>query len=155
MNDVKQMRCPSSTCEPGHLLLGIVRPDGTLSHISPPIEVDVSFVEKASAKGQRLPESRFRFAGPCVESSCCHWLGERCSVGDEVASAAERPDGSYKLNPCHIRPTCRWWAQNGGAACQICPLIVRSPTLTPSAQLPNQQVLQSRGVENVESTTEE
>jgi hypothetical protein len=116
--------CPSSSCAPGNLLIGIVRPDGTLAPVRPPLELDATFVARARA-GERAPEARMRFAGPCVTDRCRHWQDRRCGVADLAASAA--PDGDpAELPPCPIRATCRWWAQRGAAACRICPAIVHS-----------------------------
>ena len=64
-----------------------------------------------------------RFAGPCVTDRCQHWGGGRCGVGDLIASAAT---GDAQPPPCPIRATCRWWAQNGVAACHVCPMIVHT-----------------------------
>lgn len=123
--------CPSSSCTPGNLLLGIVRPDGTLAQVRPPLELDETFVERARA-GERAPETRMRFAGPCVTSQCRQWTGDRCGVADLVADtaaglptavAAGLPAG---LPPCAIRATCRWWAQRGADACRICPAVVHT-----------------------------
>ncbi|MEV4514396.1 hypothetical protein AB0K00_36225 [Dactylosporangium sp. NPDC049525] len=118
--------CPSSSCTPGNLLIGIVRPDGTLAGVSPPLELDTTFVERAQA-GERAPEARMRFAGPCVTSRCRQWTGDRCGVADLIADAApgagQEPAG---LPPCPIRATCRWWAQRGAAACRICPSVVHT-----------------------------
>jgi hypothetical protein len=116
--------CPSSTCTPGHLLLGIVRPDGTLAQVSPPLELDETFVRRARA-GERAPEARMRFAGPCVTSRCRQWTGARCGVADLVADAAPTGD-QERLPPCPIRATCRWWSQRGAAACRICPSVVHT-----------------------------
>ncbi|MEV7779917.1 hypothetical protein [Kitasatospora sp. NPDC088351] len=71
--------CPSSLCAPGHLLLGIVRQDGTVAALRPPPAVDAEFTARASAPGLRPPEARFRFAGPCVEAACGQWEGDRPS----------------------------------------------------------------------------
>ncbi|MDG6106447.1 hypothetical protein Daura_27190 [Dactylosporangium aurantiacum] len=119
--------CPSSSCTPGNLLLGIVRPDGTMAQLRPPLEVDETFVRRAQA-GDRVPEARMRFAGPCVTSRCRQWTGERCGVADLIADrAAALPDpDAAGLAPCAIRATCRWWAQRGADACRICPAVVHT-----------------------------
>jgi hypothetical protein len=122
--DPEPALCPSSSCSPGHLLLGILRPDGTVAGVRPPLPVDAAFVRRASAEGLRAPETRFRFAGPCVTSACQHWTGSRCRVGD-AAAAAGRADAV--LPPCPIRRACRWWLDSGPAACQTCSSIVRTP----------------------------
>lgn len=121
--------CPSSSCAAGHLLLGIVRPDGTVAALHPPLPVSAEFAERAAAPGLRPPEARLRFAGPCVESACRQWAEDRCSLGDAVAGPgrAERAvDDTLAPPPCAIRPTCRWWAQGGADACRICPHIVHT-----------------------------
>ena len=82
------LTCPSSNCEPGATLLGVVNSDGTVGYITPALEIDEQFV--ARARAGRPPERRFRFAGPCVESRCHHWTGERCGVIDEVMSTPDR-----------------------------------------------------------------
>jgi hypothetical protein len=122
--------CPSSSCSPGNLLLGIVRPNGTVAALRPPIQVDATFVAKASNNDHRPPESRFRFAGPCVMSACRHWSSDRCGLGDAVAGAARTVGEDFVPPPCAIRSSCRWWRQNGSSACQVCPLIVHTPAVT-------------------------
>ncbi|MFJ9611940.1 hypothetical protein ACIRS1_36970 [Kitasatospora sp. NPDC101176] len=121
--------CPSSTCSPGHLLLGIVRPDGTVAALRQPITVDAEFAERAAAPGRRPAESRFRFAGPCVGAACRQWEDERCSLGDALAQAGRESgaaDTDAPLPPCAIRPTCRWWLQGGPAACHVCTRVVHT-----------------------------
>jgi hypothetical protein len=132
--------CPSSTCTGGNLLIGIVRPDGTVAPIRPALEIDEAFVARARA-GQRAPEARMRFAGGCAESACGHWRDARCGLV-ELLTDAGAPAGQGSADagagagadadadappPCPIRATCRWWAQRGVAACRICPTIVRGP----------------------------
>ncbi|MCX4851272.1 hypothetical protein [Streptomyces sp. NBC_00893] len=91
--------------------------------------MDADFAARASAPGQRPPEARFRFAGPCVGAACGQWEGERCSLGDAVAEAGREvsADGlGGPLPPCAVRPTCRWWRQGGAAVCRVCPRIVHT-----------------------------
>ncbi|MFD7582531.1 hypothetical protein [Kitasatospora sp. NPDC059817] len=132
--------CPSSLCAPGHLLLGIVRQDGTVAALRPPLTVDAEFTARASAPGLRPPEARFRFAGPCVEAACGQWEGSRCSLGDAVAHAAYEvgaDDPDAPLPPCAVRSTCRWWQQSGSAVCRVCDRIVhttKAPAETTSSR---------------------
>ncbi|MFD5463087.1 hypothetical protein ACFWIQ_09720 [Kitasatospora sp. NPDC127059] len=121
--------CPSSSCAPGHLLLGIVRPDGSVAALHPPLPVSTEFAERAAAPGLRPPEARFRFAGPCVGSACRQWAEDRCSLGDtvsELGRAERAAGGEFAPPPCAVRPTCRWWAQGGADACRVCPRIVHT-----------------------------
>jgi hypothetical protein len=104
-------------------------PDGTVGFITPPLQIDEDFVQRA--KQGRDPEKRFRFSGTCVESGCKQWTGSRCGVIDRVLAAGVTPPPVVasagtraSLPQCAIRSTCRWFAQSGAAACRVCPLIV-------------------------------
>lgn len=121
--DTAELTCPSSHCAPGNLLIGIVAGDRSIVPVRAPLAVDETFVEQAHEASERPPEARFRFAGRCVTSACRQWSGSRCGIGDIVAAA---DPGSQPLQPCAIRPTCRWWAQNGPAACRGCTLVVHT-----------------------------
>lgn len=114
------LTCPSARCEAGATLLGIVTGDGTVAYLSPPLQIDQAFVDRA-AEG-RPPEQRFRFAAPCVESGCGRWTGSRCEVIDAVATAEVEPPA--ELPQCSIRSSCRWFAQSGRDACGVCPLVL-------------------------------
>lgn len=129
--DTEMRTCPSTSCTEGNLLIGIIRPDGTVAPVRPPLKLDPSFVRRAE-NGDRAPESRLRFAGPCITTQCHHWQDQRCGVADLVADSAEaRVSTAGPLPPCAIRPTCRWWAQRGMSACRICPEIVHTRTPLP------------------------
>jgi hypothetical protein len=122
-----QRTCPSTFCHEGARLLGVMTPAGTLAYIQPPTKVSADFVERAQALGH--PERRFRFSGPCIEGACPQWNGSGCGVVDIAIeqtpprSSAEAP-ALASLPACGIRHSCRWYAQRGAAACQICPMIV-------------------------------
>jgi len=77
--------CPSSTCSPGAILLGIVEADGTVAFLDHRRVVDDFFV-KLAHEG-RTPEKRFRFADTCVKSGCRQWGNGRCGVIDGVLAA--------------------------------------------------------------------
>ncbi|ADP82639.1 hypothetical protein [Pseudofrankia inefficax] len=136
-NPPRPATCPSSSCEPGHLLIGIVRPDGTTAGVWPPLPIDEAFVASARA-ADRVPEARLRFAGPCVTSQCHQWHGDRCRIGDLVAGqpqAAVGPGAAAAPPPCAIRATCRWWSQNGVAACRSCPKVVHTRADQPDGRV--------------------
>ncbi len=113
--------CPSGPCEEGALLVGVMTSAGRLAYLLPPTEIDAEFVAEARRQGN--PERRFRFSTPCVEASCPQWDGTGCGLGAAIAEhGSETPtDG---LPNCAIRKTCRWYAEQGGRACAVCPLIV-------------------------------
>lgn len=119
--------CPSSTLGHATHLLGVVGPNGRVHYVSPALPITPEFSDRVSAAGS--PERRFRFAGPCVESGCQQWTGSRCGVIDAVVAQAETAvaggiDGlDTPLRPCPVRRECRWFAQQGAAACHVCPLV--------------------------------
>jgi hypothetical protein len=119
--------CPSFNCIEGASLIGIIGPDGEVNYVNPSPTVDADFVERASQL-RRPAEQRFRFAAPCVKSSCVHWTDARCGVVDLAISVAEQPNedtaaSSETLPKCSIRSKCRWFAQRGRSACGVCPSI--------------------------------
>ena len=113
--------CPSSTLDHATTLLGVVGPDGRVHYVSPALAVDDAFRERARVAGS--PESRFRLAGACVEGGCAQWTGSRCGVIDGLLEQVEG-ELDTQLRPCTIRRECRWFAQSGARACEVCPLVV-------------------------------
>jgi hypothetical protein len=69
-----------------------------------------------------------RLAGPCAERHCSHFDGQRCTLASRIVSRL--PAVVDRLSPCAIRPSCRWWRQEGPAACHRCPQIVTEPFQT-------------------------
>jgi len=68
------------------------------------------------------PTEVFRFAAPCAESACRHFDGTNCRL---VARTVQLlPLVVNALPPCRLRPHCRWWQQEGKAACLRCPQVV-------------------------------
>jgi hypothetical protein len=120
--------CPSSRCEEGATLLGVVLPTGRVAFASTRLEVTEEFVQIARAG--RAPEKRFRFASVCAKSGCRQWTGSRCGVIDSImADRANRIDGDAAtddaaLPACSIRAQCRWFRQSGRAACATCPEVI-------------------------------
>ena len=113
--------CPSSPCEAGAILVGIITRDGHVAFAPDRLDVGEEFVRVA--REGRQPERRFRFASPCVRGACCQWTGTRCGVVDQViADLPTEPTDS--LPACSIRPRCRWFAQTGAAACAVCPVVI-------------------------------
>jgi hypothetical protein len=64
----------------------------------------------------------FRLSARCEESKCTHFDGTRCQLA--VRIAAMLPEVVDALPACNIRPECRWFRQEGRAACLRCPQIV-------------------------------
>lgn len=115
--------CPSSTCKEGALLLGVVQGDNTVALLTgTPLTVDKAFAEKLKEEGDA--EKRFRFANKCVQTGCKQWTGDSCGVISRLHEMNERIEADAQLRLCNIRPTCRWFAQEGGSACTICTYVV-------------------------------
>jgi hypothetical protein len=117
--------CPSALCEEDAILLGIVGSDGRVGYVSPKLTVTAEFVQIA-LKGS-APEARFRFAKPCIESDCAHWIGSRCDFIERATSSSqEGVDANIPLPACVIRQSCRWFTQKGSQACSVCPEVIRN-----------------------------
>ena len=117
--------CPSARCEPGATLLGIVGADGRVGYLTPPLAIDATFAARAR-EGDAAPETRFRFAQPCVAGGCHHWTGQACGLIGRVRQVLAEAETPVAAAPprCGIRHACRWFAQDGLAACAVCPLVI-------------------------------
>jgi len=114
--------CPSAPAKSGALLLGLVNEAGEVSMLHQKMPVDDEFLDIAR-EGRPLNE-RFRFASPCATKGCANWSGHHCMVLDIARQFTDlQPVASETLPACAIRPECRWFAQDGAAACGICPKI--------------------------------
>lgn len=68
------------------------------------------------------PEEVFRIAAPCEEKGCQHFDGQDCKLAVRVVEKLSVV--AEQLPPCAIRRSCRWWQQEGGAACMRCPQVI-------------------------------
>lgn len=68
------------------------------------------------------PTEVFRFAAPCMCGGCVHFKDERCGLVERIVEIL--PVVAEELPHCSIRPDCRWWRQEGAAACVRCPQVV-------------------------------
>ena len=124
MNSDKLL-CPSYVAKPGALLYGVVNAQGQTEYLEESIRVDQTFVTEA-AKG-RAPEERFRFAGACISKGCRQWdtASAGCGLVGKIVENMNRK-AEADLPECGIRPTCRWFAQQGSVACASCPEMIRN-----------------------------
>src|SRR5918998_121483 len=121
-NGVKPF-CPSA--QPGmdeSVAFGVI--DGTaeaprMVHLTRALPVTD---ELLALSGPVAPTEVFRFAAPCAGHSCRHFDGEDCRLVKRVVQIL--PSVASDTPPCTLRPTCRWWQQEGKAACARCPQIV-------------------------------
>lgn len=70
------------------------------------------------------PTEVFRFAAPCAKKGCQHFddHGDSCRLVSKTVQMA--PIVVHALPRCAIRRECRWWQQEGVAACHRCPQVV-------------------------------
>jgi hypothetical protein len=90
-----------------------------LVHLKEPQPVTPELLEMAAPA---KPTEVFRFAAPCAGSSCCHFESGQCKLVERVVKLL--PATEEAIASCRLRPLCRWWQQEGRAACLRCPLIV-------------------------------
>jgi hypothetical protein len=114
--------CPSS--QPGVAgarVLGVVEqtPSGPeVSYLERPIEATAEVLALAAPL---QPTEVFRLAAPCQTHGCPHFDGTDCGLATRIVQIM--PAVVDQLPPCQIRHECRWFRQEGGAACRRCPQI--------------------------------
>jgi len=119
--------CPSSRAKPGALLLGVRQKEGTISILPQALPVDEHFLQDVH-QDPTPPEQRFRFSNKCVESGCEQWTGKSCGVIERVIEFLDQVPVQEALPACSIRPKCRWYEQQKGEACRICPYVLTEIT---------------------------
>jgi hypothetical protein len=67
------------------------------------------------------PTEVFRLAATCAEHKCPHFDGADCQLATRIVNRLSAVVDT--LPPCTIRKDCRWYSQEGGAACHRCPEI--------------------------------
>ncbi|HST60322.1 MAG TPA: hypothetical protein VLK84_16565 [Longimicrobium sp.] len=79
--------------------------------------------ELLALTGTVPPAEVFRFGAPCAGTGCRHFDGDACRLASKLVQLAPVVGGSA-LPACTLRPDCRWWRQEGKAACMRCPQVV-------------------------------
>ncbi|HEU0298579.1 MAG TPA: hypothetical protein VFR37_03975 [Longimicrobium sp.] len=78
--------------------------------------------ELLALSGPVKPTEVFRFGAPCAGSGCSHYDGHDCRLATKLVQLM--PAVTKALPACQLRPDCRWWKQEGKAACMRCPAIM-------------------------------
>src|SRR5262249_51988337 len=111
--------CPSAQPEMQNCrVLGVVQPDSTMVYLNQILPVSETVLAMAAP---RKPAEIFRFAATCEESKCSHFDGKECRLATRIVQMM--PEAVDTLPPCMIRKECRWYSQEGGAACKRCPQV--------------------------------
>jgi hypothetical protein len=112
--------CPSYRPESGARVLAVVTSSGALGYLSAPVELDAATAARLTAPGAEEARRRLRLVGSCLEAGCGQWTGNRCGVVDGVHAQLVAVSKATHLPPCSIRRDCRWFAQSGRSACELC-----------------------------------
>jgi len=123
MQSSRPLLCPSA--QPGMancVAFGVIQGTSTeprVAWIERPIPVTEDLL---ALTGPVPPTQVLRLAAPCQEEACCHFDGTDCQLATRLVQILPSVVGS--LPACQIRPDCRWFRQEGNAACERCPQIV-------------------------------
>ena len=121
--------CPSAQPDmAGARVFGVRRsgPDGPRTgYLERAVEATPEVLAMA---GPVPPTQVLRMAATCEESRCAHFDGTDCRLATRIVQLL--PPVVAVLPRCAIRNDCRWFAQEGRAACLRCPQVV---TLTNDA----------------------
>jgi hypothetical protein len=100
-------------------VLGGTPEEPRVAYLKQSAVVDASMLERL---GSIPPTQVFRFAARCEESRCVHYDGARCTLAQRIVDKLDPVVDT--LPACLIRPTCRWYSEQGGEACRRCPQVV-------------------------------
>jgi hypothetical protein len=115
--------CPSA--QPGmadSVVFGVVTGTVENRRIGYLTESQPATDELLNLAGPVKPTEVFRIAAPCAESACAHFDGANCRLAQRIVQSL--PIAAAGLPPCKIRAHCRWWRQEGKAACLRCPEVI-------------------------------
>jgi hypothetical protein len=118
------LMCPSADTEmPGSVIFGIVVGTPAEPHVVHLDRVKPIPPELLALDAPVKPTEIFRIAATCIETSCQHFDGTNCRLTTRIVAGL--PPVTNRLPACAIRSTCRWWYQEGAAACLRCQQVVR------------------------------
>ena len=112
--------CPSA--QPGMdscRVLGVVQPDGPTPRLVYLNELLPATDDVLAMSAPLKPTEVYRLAATCAEHKCPHFDGADCRLATRIVQIL--PAVVEALPPCTIRKDCRWYSQEGAAACRRCP----------------------------------
>ena len=142
--------CPSAQPSmPGSMVFGVVAEPAAPESGKPAhvlwLEHPVPVTDELLARTGSVPPTQvLRIAATCQEHLCCHFDGHDCNLASRLVQLMPAVDTS--LPACRIRPDCRWFTQEGKAACLRCPQIV-TYSVNPTPQLSRAATPQGIAVE--------
>jgi hypothetical protein len=117
------LMCPSA--QPGMAdvqVLGVISRDGATPRLAYVDERIAATPDLLEAAAPAQVSQVFRLAARCEEKKCTHFDGTKCQLAVRIAKLL--PESIDALPACSIRPECRWFRQEGRAACLRCPQIM-------------------------------
>jgi hypothetical protein len=125
--------CPSAQPDwNGSVAIGVVMGTAEEPRVSPFASAVVADERLLSLSGPVHPTEVFRFSAPCLQGGCQHFREHKCNLVTQIVQLL--PVVLEALPTCVIRPSCRWWQQEGRAACMRCPQVV-TDNYNPSADM--------------------
>jgi len=122
----REIKCPSAQPGlPSAQIIAVVRrgaQSATVEMLRSPLPPDT--FDSVIPPGVRTTEV-LRFSAACMEDACSHFRSGQCTLVQRVVR--QLPADDTRLQFCAIRPTCRWFLQEGVAACRRCVYIVTEP----------------------------
>ena len=134
MSTPRQTLCPSAQPEwEGSKTIGVIGGTASAPEVAYLSESQPVTPELLDLARPVKPTEVFRFAAPCANKECAHFSDEQstCKLAEKIVRWA--PVVVEKLPACTIRPNCRWWQQEGKAACLRCPQIVTERLQAPES----------------------
>ena len=122
-SDQSDLLCPSAQPDtPGSVVFGVITGSPQRRRVGYLTEKQAVTEDLLKLAQPARPQQVFRFSAPCAGSGCMHFDGANCRLASRVTSLMEPVVNA--LPPCRIRQTCRWFRQEGRAACLRCPQVV-------------------------------
>lgn len=134
MNNIAQNHdpplCPSSRPElENSKVFGIVLGTVEAPHVNYLNQPQPVTDELVALSDSVTPAEVFRITSPCLAKGCNNFDGQNCRLATRIIE--NLPAVVEDLPSCSIRSDCRWWKQEGKAACIRCPQVV-TDTYNPS-----------------------
>jgi len=134
MSTPRQTLCPSAQPDwEGSKVIGVVGGTADAPEVAYLAEPQPVTDELLALARPVTPTEVFRIAAPCAGTGCKHFSEEqsKCKLVEKTVRWAQVV--VEKLPACSIRPDCRWWQQEGRAACMRCPQVVTDRFQAPEA----------------------
>jgi len=134
MSTPRQTLCPSAQPDwEGSKVIGVVGGTADAPEVAYLAEPQPVTDELLALARPVTPTEVFRIAAPCAGTGCGHFSAEqsKCKLVEKTVRWASVV--VEKLPACSIRPDCKWWQQEGRAACMRCPQVVTDRFQAPEA----------------------